>query len=345
MRRQGFGACRGPRRRPRTEAFPADHVPGLLPIAILGGSDLKPSRLPPSGQSQHALVGYKGADVVVEGRPLVVHLAERLRASGGFGPIWIVGPRQVYEPLGVADAIVDTDKHLGANLRAAVDHFKASYADGALAFLACDVLPTVPELREVAALWQRDAERSDVWFPLVRVPQDPADLRAFAWKPEYRLIEEAGQEPTFILPGHLIVADPRRLRMRLLYAVLDAAYRTRNRPIEKRKGPMARAVFGDLLWHDLMHLLNLRVPDVTWTVLTSGLRMARKLRAGTITRVELERLASAVVVRSRHLRRHPGRGARAPLVDALGLAKDVDTVEEAQDLMRMDRGPAPRASD
>jgi len=296
---------------------------------------MKPSQLPPSGADQHALVAYKGAEVRVDGRPLVAHLAERLRASGGFGPIWIVGPRHVYEPLGVADAIVDTDKHLGANLRAAVEHFKANYADGAMAFLACDVLPTVPELRDVAAHWQRDAERSDVWFPLVRVPEDPEELRAFAWKPEYRLIEEEGQEPTFILPGHLIVANPRRLRMRLLYAVLDAAYRTRNRPIEKRKGPMARAVFGDLLWHDLMHLLNFRKPDVTWTVLTSGLRIARKMRAGTITRAELERLGSAVVVRSRHLRKHPECGARTPLVDALGLARDVDTEEEAADLARL----------
>ena len=65
------------------------------------------------------------------------------------------------------------------------------------------------------------------------------------------------------------------------------------------------------------------------------LRLARKLRAGTITRRELERLASVVVVRSRHRRRHPERGARIALVDALGLAEDVDTVEEAEDLARL----------
>ena len=144
----------------------------------------------------------------------------------------------------------------------------------------------------------------------MRVPDDPEELQAFAWKPEYRLLPEPGAAPVWILPGHLVIADPRALRMGFLYRVLQIAYRTRNRPIEKRRGPMARAVLGSLLWHDVLHVLSLRPPTLTWTVLTRGLRLARMLRAGTLTAAELERLATAVGVAARHRRRFPERGVR-----------------------------------
>ena len=74
-----------------------------------------------------------------------------------FGPIRIAGPARVYAPLGAADEIIDTDADLGTNLRAAVDHFLARHGDGPLAFLACDVLPTVAELRAVMDRYPRHA--------------------------------------------------------------------------------------------------------------------------------------------------------------------------------------------
>lgn len=311
--------------------------PAALPVAILGGSDLVASQLPPAGAGQHPLAAYKGAEILVDGRPLAALLAERLRACPEVGEVWVVGPARVYGPLGFADAIVDTDLDLGGNLRATVDFFRARRAAGPLAFLACDVLPTVDELRAVFARWRAEADASAVWFPLVRVPADPQQLAAFAWKPEYRLREREGAAPTWILPGHLMIADPRAMRMRMLYGVLQAAYRTRNRPIEKRRGPMARAVLAQLLWSDLLHLLALRAPTLTWTVLTRGLRMARLLRAGDVTVAELERLGGDICLKTRYRRAHPRRGARLPLVDALGLAEDVDTEEEAADLARAAR--------
>lgn len=313
---------------------PSPESPRTFPVAILGGSDLVASSLPPSGADQHALAAYKGAQIRVDGRPLVELLAERLRACPEVEEVWVVGPERIYAPLGVADQIVDTDADLGTNLRAAVDFFRTRRPGGPLAFLACDVLPEPEELRSVLDRWQRDAEHAALWCPLVRVPADLEELEAFAWKPEYRLLEEAGAEPTWILPGHLVIADPRALRMRLLYQVLQAAYRTRNRPIERRRGPLARAVLGHLLWQDLMYLMALRAPKLTWTVLTSGFKLARRLRAGTLTVAELERLAGEVGLKARHRRRHPESVVRLPLVDGLGLAEDVDTAEEAADLAR-----------
>lgn len=306
--------------------------PRPIPVVILGGSDLKPSKLPPSGEDHHPLAAYKGAAVRIDGRPIVQLLIERLRATGAFGPIWIVGPERIYGPLGVADEVIDSDADLGTNLKVAMDAFLARFRSGPLALLACDVLPDAEEWGRVLTQYREDADRSALWFPLARVPDDLEQLRAFAWKPEYRIVPEAGDEPVWILPSHLVIADPRALRLGLIYRVLQMAYRTRNRPIEKRRGPIARAVLLDLLWHDVLHLFSFRAPTLTWTVLSRGFRLARMLRAGTLTLAELERLTADVGLRSHFRRDSPGLGVRMPLVDALGLAEDVDTVEEAEDL-------------
>jgi hypothetical protein len=198
--------------------------------------------------------------------------------------------------------------------------------------LACDVLPDAEEWGRVLTQYREDADCSALWFPLARVPADLEELRAFAWKPEYRIVPQAGDEPVWILPSHLVIADPRALRLGLVYRVLQMAYRTRNRPIEKRRAPIARAVLLDLLWHDFLHLIRLRAPTLTWTVLSRGYRLARMLRAGTLTVAELERLTTDVALCSRHRRRSPELGVRMPLLEALGLAEDVDTEEEALDL-------------
>lgn len=306
--------------------------PRPIPVVILGGSDLKPSKLPPSGEGHHPIAAYKGAAVLIDGRPIVEVLIERLRATGAFGPIWIVGPERIYAPLGVADEVIDSDADLGTNLKAAMDAFLARFPSGPLALLACDVLPDAEEWGHVLTQYREAADHSALWFPLARVPADLEELRAFAWKPEYRIVPKAGEEPVWILPSHLVIADPRALRLGLIYRVLQMAYRTRNRPIEKRTTPIARAVLLDLLGHDFLRLLSFRAPTLTWTVLSRGFRLARMLRAGTLTLEELERLMADVGLRSRFRRRAPELGVRMPLVNALGLAEDVDTEEEAEDL-------------
>jgi hypothetical protein len=64
-----------------------------IPLIILGGSDRKPAALPPQGRDLHPLSGCKGIDVRLAGRCLIEHLADRLRRSGAFEPIWVAGPR------------------------------------------------------------------------------------------------------------------------------------------------------------------------------------------------------------------------------------------------------------
>ncbi len=67
-------------------------------------------------------------------------------------------------------------------------------------------------------------------------------------------------------------------------------------------------------------------------MLRAALPAARLLREGSITRPALEDALRKIFVRQRHRRRHPERRIHLPIVEALSLARDIDTEEEAQEL-------------
>src|SRR5262245_11687692 len=93
---------------------------------------------------------------------------------------------------------------------------------------------------------------------------------------------------------------------------------------------MVRGVVAALLVQDLRHILSLRAPTLTWSVLSAGIPAARRLRDGTVTRQRLERALGQIFVTARHRKRHPQRGVRLPIVEGLSLALDIDTEEEAR---------------
>jgi MobA-like NTP transferase domain len=289
-----------------------------VPVTILGGSDRKPGVLPESGGALHPLATYKGVGIRVGGRPLVAWLVERLLASRGFGPVTIAGPARVYEPLGLPARVIDTDASVAQNLRAAIE----ARTTGPLAVVSCDVLPSVAELAELRARYA-EAGPCALWFPLVRVPKDPGELGAFAWKPAYTVVLESGERVP-VLPGHLGILDPAQLRLPLLYRLLDSAYRTRNHSVVYRRGVMLRTVLFSLLAQDLMLLARLRAPSRTATILGSGLRLARELRAGRLRLAELEQLVGRIF-----LHQHAS-GIRYPILEMVSLAEDIDTEEEAR---------------
>jgi hypothetical protein len=299
-----------------------------IPLIILGGSDPRPTTLPPGGEGKHPLSGCKGIDVRIGDRSLIEVLVERLRQSDGFGPIWIAGPASAYRNADVEAEIVDTDGSFGENIKRALEAVSASIGDGPLAFITCDVLPDPEGLAELLEDYRRSAPTT-FWFPLVRAA-DAAALGPSAWKPRYSIVPEEGRPPVSILPGHLAVCQPKALRLEFLYRLFGLGYRSRNRPLRYRKTYMLRGVLGGLLLQDLLHVLGFRVPNLTWTVIRHGVPTANRLRKGEASLQEIEEAVRFIFVKRRHRRAHRDHRVRFPLTDQLWLARDIDTVEEAR---------------
>ena len=301
-----------------------------IPILILGGSDPRPASLPDAGSDKHALSGYKGRDLSIHGRPMIQVLVQRLKESGGFDPVYVAGPEEVYR--GIPDLkIVDTAGSLGKNLRTGLERLRIAHPGSYLGITTCDILPE-PDCLQTFLEQSRAHMPFDVWFPLIRIPENRAQLGASSWKPTYTVVPEEGREAAAILPGHLLVINPEAFRLRLSYRLMQIAYRTRNRPIQVRRKEMIRDTVKDLLFEDVRHIFGMRVPRLTWTVVSNGLKVARDLKNGTITTERLENSIRRIFIRYRHQKEFPDRRVHLPVMDALSLAKDVDTVEEAREL-------------
>jgi len=302
-----------------------------IPIIILGGSDRRSAELPESGRDKHPLSGCKAVDILIDGRPMVEKVVQRLEASGCFGPIYLAGPARVYRAVDAAVERIDTDGSFGENIRASLEAVRVAHPGRPVSFITCDILPDADTLSGLMETYWEQAP-CDLWFPLVRAPEDPGALGAFAWKPVYRIVPREGEPALPILPGHWVVVDPEALRLDFLYRLFQIGYSTRNRPINRRRIAMVRGVLLELLYQDLRHLLGLRLPTLTWSVLGAGIPAATALREGRITRARLEDAMRRIFVKYRHRRRHPERRILVPLVEGLSLALDVDTVEEAREI-------------
>ena len=321
--------------------------PPTLPLVILGGRDRHTSnRLPEGGGDQQLLHGYKTLDVRIGDRPLIeVHL-ERLRATGAFDPIFLVGPAALYRPLDLGIELIDSDGAFGDNLRASVNGATVDRPRGHLAVIAGDILPEAEELdRALTDLASHFP--CDYWMPQVPVPDDLRQLGESAWKPKYRIRPSHSDgtvgEALAVLPGHLLVADLRGVRLELMYRMLELFYRTRNQPIWRRRRTTVTGLLSTMLWYDLRNLVHLRAPTTTFSMLYHGLSLAAKLKSGLVQREAEDRIRQIFFTRY-HRRRFPDHRGRIALLDLLSLAKDIDTVEEAREVVARLIGKAPPAT-
>ncbi|MEE8139020.1 MAG: NTP transferase domain-containing protein [Thermoanaerobaculia bacterium] len=302
-----------------------------LPLIIMAGSDPQPATLPEAGAKLHPLRGPKGMALKVRGRPLIDLLLERLRGSGCFEPIFIAGPARVYGAARAGARVIDTDVTFGKNIQAALEEAVVECPGQPIAVTSCDILPEVEELHDLMDDYYRNAPL-DFWFPLILAPEEARKLGASAWKPQYRIAPQPGEEPKSLLPGHLVVIDPDAMRLELVYRSFNVAYAGRNRGILYRLALIVSHVFVGLLVQDLRQILRLRLPTLTFTVIHNGVAFALQLRRGVSTPDELADRLHRIFVSYRHRRRFPDRRGRLPLMKALWLAKDIDTVEEAREL-------------
>jgi len=298
-----------------------------IPIIILAGSDGRPSELPRGANVGKLLSGIKGADITIDGAPLVCNVVQRIYAARSFGPVYIAGPARVYRSICPDVELIDTNADFGTNIDRALRIIQARHPGDPAAFITCDILPE-PETLDAMAENFRDAFPCDLWFPVVRVPEDPQQLGVSAWKPRYRLIPAPGQQVVEILGGHLVIVQPAALRIDFLRRLFRHVYATRNRNLAYRRTVVVSKMIGSLLAEDFRRLLSGRRPDVTWTTVRAGVSGASKLGRGRITIPQLERMLADVLIQRDRIRKM-GRCVRVSLVDQLSLALDIDTEEEA----------------
>lgn len=298
-----------------------------IPIIILAGSDGRPSELPSGANVGKLLSGIKGADITIDGAPLVCNVVQRIYAARSFGPVYIAGPARVYRSICPDVELIDTNADFGTNIDRALRIIQARHPGDPAAFITCDILPE-PETLDAMAENFRNAFPCDLWFPVVRVPEDPQRLGVSAWKPRYRLIPAPGQPVVEILGGHLVIVQPAALRIDFLRRLCRHVYATRNRNLAYRRTVVLSKMIGSLLAEDFRRLLSGRRPDVTWTTVRAGVSGASKLGRGRITIPQLERMLADVLIQRDRIRKM-GRCVRVPLVDQLSLALDIDTEEEA----------------
>ena len=298
-----------------------------LPIVVLGGHDARAGAMPAGVHDKHALAGYKGVAVRIGGRAMIDCVIERLEQSGLFAPIYIAGPQSVYAHHRRSATVIDVTGSIDETIRSGVEGASRGHPGVPLALATCDVLPDVKTLARLMAHYRNSAP-CDAFLPMIRAPDDAA-LGVSGYKPTYQVVPEDGGGAVRVLPGHLAVLDVEALRMDFIYRFVGLIYRTRNRPIAYRRRVMLPGIILELLYQDLRHFLGLRLPNLTWTVLHSGLSAVRALKAGTITRAQLEDAFRRVFVTARHRSRYPERRVLMPVMEGLSLALDIDTEEEA----------------
>jgi len=303
-----------------------------IPLIILGGRTPESSRLPEGVTDRHVLSGCKGAELRIAGRPLVEHVIERMRAADAFDPVFLTGPAAVYSPMNLDVRLLDTDKSFGVNIRNAVEQVHAEYPDKPVAFITCDVLPEPGEL-QLAMEDYRLGRETDLWFPLIRYANDGV-LGSSDWKPKYSVTPDAQGEPVSILPGHLVIVRPAAIRRRFLYRLMNVTYNTRNRAVLYRTWVLFLRLAGAMTREDFSALMEGRLPRLWFRALRDGIYAGFSLSRGGTPVSELERIADNLLIWPHCRAQWTERGVRAPVLDALSLARDIDTREEASEFDR-----------
>lgn len=303
---------------------------GTIPLIILAGGDRTATRLPEKGADKHPITGLKGFDIQLGGHAMVDVLLERLRPSAAFGPIYIAGPIEVYGEAREEARVIDTDGSFGENVDTSVHEVMKEHPTGPVAFITCDVLPDLEELQLLLEDYRQHRPLA-FWYPLILTPTDPEKLGASSWKPQYRIRPDGSKEASGVLPGHLVIVEPSRFRLELVSRVFGLAYKSRNRSIGYRFFYIVSQVLLYVLGQDLRRVLKLRPPTFTITLMFHAIWMSWRLRQGTITASELaERLRQLLIKKDRE---KSNRG-RVALLNAMTLAKDIDTLEEAEEKAR-----------
>ncbi len=284
------------------------------------------------------LHGYKGAVQLPSGRSLVGELVERLRAADRFDDPILIGPRRVYE--GHVDCeVVDVEGNLATTLEAVRELIRSRFDLAApLALSTCDILPTGEETRRLMAECYDPHAGCSFWGQLITA--EPGQMGASCWKPSYHFLPDVGQPPVNMYPGHLIIARPGALRMRLTNHLLQLAYSHRNIELHKRRFRMIARGVGRLVAEDFQNLFALQMPKLAVSIPAACLSAYGKFRRGTLTVPQFADYVSRVFLHREFRRSAEGPSAVFSLAPIVSFAKDIDTKAELDEAAGMTAPPA-----
>lgn len=301
-----------------------------LPIFILAGSDQKGGPVPVNMTEEEMLRGYKGAIRLPNGKSLAQELIDRMRASGAFSEIFLIGPARVYE--GMVDCeVIDVEGKLPVVFEALrLGMYEKCDPTRHVAICACDILPTAAEFQELIKDGFAPSVTARIWWQLVRA--DEKAMGASEWKQAYQLLPAPDEEcPVPYYPGHLVVLQPDSLRLRLINQLLALSYKYRNKTIRHRFWPMSLEGGWELIKQDLLGLLRGKIPKLTWTVFSQCLLGLWSYRQNKMSVAEFEtRLGNLFVHRD-------FRGPRSAVVTEttfVSFAKDFDSHVELKELIQ-----------
>jgi MobA-like NTP transferase domain len=299
----------------------------LRPLIILAGGARDDEAV--RGETDR-IAGPKGVTIQVGGRPLIDVVVERYAACGSFEPILVAGPMERYGPTRGPATVVDTDVDFAGNIRAGIAAIPPEVAPGPVFFSSCDVIPEPAELERVMDDYYAHVPL-DFWYPQIRVAGGAESLGTSAYKRKYWIRPEGEAEAAETLPGHLLAIDPEVVRRPLFYRCFELAYQSRTQPVAWRFLSISGGTLLQLVREDLRSLRAGRLPFHLVEILGNGFRLAWGLARGGITQAEVERYLGKTFSTRRHRRRYPDRGGRIPILDALSLARDIDTQGEAEE--------------
>ncbi len=302
-----------------------------LPIYILGGSDSRPGPVPKGLDGARMLRGCKGAIELPSGRCLAQELILRIRASDRFMPPVIVGPRGIYEDL-VDCPIVDVEGNLADTLAAVRAEIRQrSDLSQPIAFTTCDILPNSTEFQELIDTCYRPNASCSLWGQLVTA--SPLDMGASDWKPAYKI--EAGNDnvaENMTYPGHLLIARPVAIRIRLMNHLLQLAYRHRNLSLIRRPLPMITKGIGRLLLEDIKNLGRGQAPVLSISIPWHGAAGFFQYRRGKFSPDEFSRRVMKVLLH-RDFHQTDPPAVVFSTTSIRSFAKDIDTEGELEELI------------
>lgn len=303
-----------------------------MPIIVLANSDSRGGHVPDGLRRDLMLEGPKGLLELPNGKCLAQELVSRLRESDRFDGIYLAGPQRLYS--GRVDCeIVDVEGHLGQTL-SRIETFISERLDpqAAVAFSACDILPSSQEFRRLIDDHYSPHAGSVFWWQLIGTP--PEQMNASSWKPAYHLSPCAGGTPANLYPGHVVIVRPQSLRWKLTSRILHLAYHYRNRPLTSRYPGFVLRVLGSLFAQDIRNLLALQFPVLTFGIPVDGLVKLIKHQTGRMTVADCESfLRRALVHREfRHVANE--RPVAVSVVPIVSFARDIDTVTEFEEVTK-----------